>query len=99
MASVKEWINKNICERGQKCSCWFDGWWSEACEEHDKDYMQTREPKMKADIKLFKNVLGSGKKFHQKILSPIIAIIMLLGLLIFPVSYIKYNKYKNRNKA
>lgn len=33
---------KQLCEKGQKCSCWFDGWfgkdWSSCCEEHDDDY-------------------------------------------------------------
>jgi len=40
-------IHKKICERGQKCSCWFDGWfskdWSLCCKEHDIDYKNLKK--------------------------------------------------------
>lgn len=57
----------NWCERGQRCSCWFDGWfnkdWSIACEIHDARYLTsygrnlTRE---EVDLEFLDNLKAQG---------------------------------------
>jgi hypothetical protein len=54
---LKEVVNI-ICERGQHCSCWFDGWfkkyWGDCCKEHDDDYiLQRTKTKEIADYKFY----------------------------------------------
>ncbi len=56
------------CERGQKCTCWFDGWfkrdWSSCCEEHDRDYIKQRvSTKEKADKDFYKCLQKRAGKF------------------------------------
>ena len=82
-----------LCERGQKCSCWFDGWWGSACEEHDNDYKYKRlYSKLIYDLKLWYNVTISNKVLFP--LGFIMGFVMFLGLTISPIAYINWKKYK-----
>lgn len=72
--SIKQWLNDNICERGQHCSCWFDGTWGECCAKHDKRYASKRLTKYQADILLFRCVRKTSNTF--------MAILMFMGVTI-----------------
>jgi aspartate aminotransferase-like enzyme len=60
---IKDWFYYNIVERGQYCTCWFDGWfgkyWGDCCKDHDYHYMnQDKHDKTKSEVdnNLFKCV-------------------------------------------
>jgi len=88
----------NFCERGQRCSCWFDGWWGDACAEHDKDYQERAYlgSKLSYDLKLW-----IGVTLANKWLSPIgfvMGLVMFVALSLAPRSYGFYNKYRIKTK-
>jgi hypothetical protein len=67
------------CERGQRCSCWFDGWfgkdWSSACKLHDERYMTDKGfgwTRKQADVELRSSVSAAG--------APIMAWVMYFGV-------------------
>ena len=85
------WFYDNIVERGQACTCWFDGWfgkdWSSCCKEHDSRYMTNKGRNMtksKVDNDLFKCVRSKG--------GLAMASIMWIGNKAF--SWYYWNKYK-----
>jgi len=66
------------CERGQRCTCWIDGWfgksWAWACELHDERYMTPigkGMTRLECDVELMKNVAVACK---------VMAIIMFIGV-------------------
>ncbi|NOQ31522.1 MAG: hypothetical protein GQ570_10395 [Helicobacteraceae bacterium] len=84
---------ENWCERGQACSCFIDGWWSNACKEHDLDYQNQRvKSKIVSDLKLLKNVTFS--KWYLVPLSFTIAVPMFLALSFAPKSHKHWERYK-----
>ena len=79
-----------LCERGQKCTCWFDGWfgkdWSFCCVEHDKDYIYQRtKTKAEADKKLYKCLKIKAGYF--------MALIMYLAIKKSPIAKMYWNRF------
>ena len=75
MPKVLTWLNKHVCERGQRCSCFIDrccGYdWSEACAMHDRRYANARLSRKQADELLRRSV---KRKTNSGILSSLMYI-------------------------
>ena len=85
-----------FCEKGQKCSCWFDGWfgkdWGSCCKEHDFDYIfQRTKTKAEADKKFYKCLKQKAGLF--------IALVMYVGVKYIPVAKYEWNRYKKRKRS
>jgi hypothetical protein len=81
------------CERGQRCSCWFDGWfgkdWSSACKLHDWRYMTSYGfgwTRKQADAELRKNVAKAG--------APVMAWVIYVGVRLFGWYFWDKNAHK-----
>jgi hypothetical protein len=85
----------SLCERGQACSCWFDGWfnvdWSLCCKKHDYQYM-TDDGKGLSKLRVDKNLFDCVK--HKG--GYIMATVMFIGLntIMLPFSLYYWYKYK-----
>jgi hypothetical protein len=84
----------SLCERGQKCSCWFDGIkalsldWSSACQIHDRRYMTAvgyLKTRKECDVELMENVYNCSQD-HKKILY-VISKLMYVGVRAFGFFY------------
>ena len=87
----------SFLERGQKCSGWIDKIgkcdWSHACQNHDMLYITVSgryRSKLSCDAELFKDV--------WKVCKPM-AVIMWLGVTVFPISYYFWYKHKKDRNA
>lgn len=87
-------LKAKLCERGQKCSCWFDGWfgksWGIFCEKHDQRYMTVLGKDMtrlECDVELAEGVSS---------VCVVIAVIMFIGVRCFGWYYWKkFEKARN----
>lgn len=78
-----------------RCTCFFNGWWLKGCLAHDyacsdAQARESLEMRLMADIQLRRDVFFSGTTKLQKILSPIIADIVYLGVSIHRIIVCKY---------
>lgn len=86
----------DLCERGQKCSCWFDGWfgrsWASCCEQHDSNYIyQLTKTKEDAD-NIFYECL-------KKRAGRLMAWVMYQAVKRSKVSQKYWDMYKNQKKG
>ena len=91
---------KNFCERGQACSCFFDGWWGKACKKHDELYMTPKGKGMKkfiVDLILFWEVVTAV--LYLAPFGLVIGLGMFLVLTFCPKAYRNWNKYKKERNT